>query len=483
MLDLTECDRALSLKVKHCTDTGEVIHKLALAITAVCDASFQVLRPSKRASKERSMPWWNKQLATLRKKALAMRRRYQRTTNNTGLRQERRLRYQESNRTYQAKLREAKLKSWKDFCSGTQSSNPWNSEYRYMAGKIRGTLTLSTLKTNNNTHTADIQSTLNQLMDYFIPEDSTSSDGAHHKRARQLMTEPMHTKDNIPFTQQEVQVALEKSDSWKAPGDAITSEILLQVSRSFPTFFTEVYNECLHRGHFPRWKRSIIHPIVKLGKKGLSEVRKYGTISLINTGGKLLEKLLINRINHQLHTNKLLNGSVPQNSMVDTAMAVKQYTLSHIQQRNYVIIASLDVQGAFDAAWWPSILCNLQTLNCPRNLYNLARSYFSKRVVILHTNTHRVERKVKAGCPQGSHCGPGFWNMIYIDLLNMKYSSHTKLIAFTDDLAILTYGKMLSEVEAYANSDLATIEKWAWDNKMKFNESKSKPMIITRKRR
>jgi hypothetical protein len=65
----------------------------------------------------------------------------------------------------------------------------------------------------------------------------------------------------------------------------------------------------------------------------------------------------------------------------------------------------------------------------------------------------------------------------------MKYSSHTKLITFAGDLAILTYGKTLPEAEAYANSDLATTEKWAWDNKMKFNESKSKAMIITRKRR
>jgi len=54
------------------------------------------------------------------------------------------------------------------------------------------------------------------------------------------------------------------------------------------------------------------------------------------------------------------------------------------------------------------------------------------------------------------------------------------LIAFADDLAILTYGKTPSEAEAYANSDLATTEKWTWDNKMKFNESKSKAMIITR---
>jgi len=215
--------------------------------------TFQVLKPGKRASKERSVPWWNEEFTTLRIKALAMRRRYQRITNDADLRQETRQQYQGSNRTYEAKLREAKLKSWKEFCTGTQSSNPWNSVYRYAAGKVRGALTLSTLEANNNTHTADIQSTFDQLMDHFKPEDSASSDGAHHKRDRQLMTEPMHTTDDIPFTQQEVQAALEKFDSRKAPGeDALTSEILIRVSRNFPSFFTEVYKECLHRGHFPQ---------------------------------------------------------------------------------------------------------------------------------------------------------------------------------------------------------------------------------------
>ena len=132
--NLTECNKALSQTVKHCTDI-EVIHKLTSAITAACDTLFQVLRPGKCASKERSVPWWNAELTTFHKKALAMRRRYQRTMDDADLRQERRLRYQESNRTYQAKLWEAKLKSWKDFCSGTQSSNPWNSVTDMQLGK------------------------------------------------------------------------------------------------------------------------------------------------------------------------------------------------------------------------------------------------------------------------------------------------------------------------------------------------------------
>jgi len=63
--------------------------------------------------------------------------------------------------------------------------------------------------------------------------------------------------------------------------------------------------------------------------------------------------------------------------MVDASMAVKGFSETHLQQRNVVIMTSLDVQGAFDAAWWPAILYNLRKLQCPSNLYNLTRSYFS----------------------------------------------------------------------------------------------------------
>ena len=73
--------------------------------------------------------------------------------------------------------------------------------------------------------------------------------------------------------------------------------------------------------------------------------------------------------------------------------------------------------------------------------------------------------------------------MLYDALLNLEFSNHPKTIAFVDDLVILTYGNTQLEAEAYAKSDLGRIENWARENKMQFNESKSKAMLITRKRR
>ena len=124
-----------------------------------------------------------------------------------------------------------------------------------------------------------------------------------------------------------------------------------------------------------------------------------------------MEKLLINRIMHHVYTNDLLNhdqfGFTPKKSTTDAAMAVKKSVEEGLRQGLITIIVSLDVQGAFDAAWWTGILKTLQYFNCPRNLFYLTKSYLSQRTALMTTNTLQVVRDVSKGCPQGSCCGPG----------------------------------------------------------------------------
>ena len=54
----------------------------------------------------------------------------------------------------------------------------------------------------------------------------------------------------------------------------------------------------------------------------------------------------------------------------------------------------LDVQGAFDAAWWPGILRELKEYKCPKNLYKLTMSYFTQRTASVAINTLKVEKTV-----------------------------------------------------------------------------------------
>jgi len=112
--------------------------------------------------------------------------------------------------------------------------------------------------------------------------------------------------------------------------NGITNDIFLRTNNKFPRIVTAIYNQCLIKGNFPRrWKTAKIIPIAKPVKENCMDPSKYRPISLLNIGGKVLEKLLINRINHHMYKNELLTdsqyGFTPQKSTTDAAMEAKFY--------------------------------------------------------------------------------------------------------------------------------------------------------------
>jgi hypothetical protein len=108
-----------------------------------------------------------------------------------------------------------------------------------------------------------------------------------------------------------------------------------------------------------RWKIAKIIPTIKPGAENSMDPSQYRPISLLNVGGNIIEKLLINRINHHVYKPDLLTdrqfGFTPQKSTADAAMEARKFIEPVLQRRGLVIMTGLDVAGAFDAAWWPSI--------------------------------------------------------------------------------------------------------------------------------
>jgi hypothetical protein len=166
------------------------------------------------------------------------------------------------------------------------------------------------------------------------------------------------------------------------------------------------------------WKIAKIIPTIKPRKENSMDPSKYRPICLLNIGGKVLEKLFINRINHHMYKNNLMTdrqfGFTQQKSTTDAAMEAKKFIEPALENRGVVIMTGLDVKGAFDAAFWPSI------------------------IAVMTTNNVSIKRRVTKGCPQSSCSRSGFWNVLYNSLLNLDLTSHSKTIAFADDLMILT---------------------------------------------
>jgi len=74
------------------------------------------------------------------------------------------------------------------------------------------------------------------------------------------------------------------------------------------------------------------------------------------------------------------------------------------------------------------------------------------------------------------------WKNFYNSLLNLTFTSGTKIVAFADDLLLLTRWKSVSEVENIANTQMKKVSMWATD-KVRSNDHKSKIMLLTRRKR
>jgi len=134
-----------------------------------------------------------------------------------------------------------------------------------------------------------------------------------------------------------------------------------------------MYNGYLKNGIFPeRWKKAKIIPIMKPGTQTCEEVTKYRPISLLNVGGKILERALINRLNHYKYSMEFLNknqyGFIPQTSSTDAIMALKDFVQKGFSKGEITAIVSLDVEGAFNSAWAPSVLKKFTRKRMPTKL-------------------------------------------------------------------------------------------------------------------
>ena len=98
-----------------------------------------------------------------------------------------------------------------------------------------------------------------------------------------------------------------------------------------------MYNKCLKEDSFTKqWKKSSIVPIIKPGKEDNRDASKYRPISLLKVTGKVLDRLMIDRIMHHVHSSAGLNsnqhGLIPQRGTVDAAMAVKEIIKENLKK-------------------------------------------------------------------------------------------------------------------------------------------------------
>ncbi|CAK1546866.1 unnamed protein product [Leptosia nina] len=221
----------------------------------------------------------------------------------------------------------------------------------------------------------------------FYPDDDEDKDQEVHKEIRtkalRVNEGPSEGFLEPPFTEQELNRVLNSFNPKKAPGrDGLSFDICREAIMVDPTLFLALINKCLSIGHFPTiWKEATVVILRKPGRTDYTIPKAYRPIGLLPVMGKIAEKLLVARASWHIvpHLSARQYGFMPQRGTEDALYDLLSNIKDPIAEKKIAVLVSLDIEGAFDSAWWPAIKCRLAEAGCPTNLRRVFDSYLKRQ--------------------------------------------------------------------------------------------------------
>jgi len=195
---------------------------------------------------------------------------------------------------------------------------------------------------------------------------------------------------------------------------------------------------------FESWKIATL-VLLRKGDKPLDQPSSYRPLCLINSIGKLFERLLKARITRHLleqpdgiseHQFRFMRGRSTTQAIEAVMNIVKRVGSGQLYNRKLCALVSLDVANAFNSAPWEKIDAALIHKRFPAYIIKMIRSYFDGRSII----TESGRRLVTTGVPQGSVIRPILWNVFYDGLMRLKLPDGVQIVCFADDAAVVATG-------------------------------------------
>ncbi|MBW0503613.1 hypothetical protein O181_043328 [Austropuccinia psidii MF-1] len=295
-----------------------------------------------------------------------------------------------------------------------------------------------------------------------------------------------------PITMHELTRALEELPKKKSPGpDQIPNELLKIASTHLTPYLKEVFNGCLQNGYFPSmWKRALTAIIRKSGKDDYSDPRAYRPIALLNTLGKLFEKIINDRLSFWAeYTGSLANGNMggrPGRSIYDSFVILTSWIKVQWRNGKTVIGLFLDVSSAYPSVVSDRLIHTLTKKECPPYLISIIKSFLNNRSTIMKLDSYLSDPiAIDRGLPQGSPLSVTLYLLYNSALLvdNLLTLEDQEIsLGFVDDVAHLvsdsSYDKSLKRLHERENLSL----EWGLKHGAVFDKKKAKVIVFSHKK-
>ena len=189
--------------------------------------------------------------------------------------------------------------------------------------------------------------------------------------------------------------------------DEVPSEILKEEIEAYPEILLEAFNSCFREGRFfVDWEKQRL-VLLRKGNKLLEDASSYRPICLLDTIGKLLEEMTLQRLQgHMVGENGLSKnqfGFRKGRSTVDAIQAVVDIATKARRgtgkRKGFYALISIDIRNAFNTARWNICIEAVVRKKVPDYLLQMIDDYLSDRWVIYEGDKWFLKEEMTCRAP------------------------------------------------------------------------------------
>ena len=213
-------------------------------------------------------------MSVLRRECLAAPRRFTRSKGDPLLHES----WKRAKLALRQGIKKSRLQCWKHLI-GEVEKDPWGLVFKIVAKR---------LVTRRKSPGLDNPDRVNYIVRSLFPHVEPFQ--------RQGRSSCVVRREEL-FTLKELQIAGGRLKANTAPGiDGLPNEILKEVIGAYPEILLEVFNSCLREGiFFADWKKQRL-VLLRKGNKPLGDASSYRPICLLDTMGKPLKEIVLQRL-------------------------------------------------------------------------------------------------------------------------------------------------------------------------------------------
>ena len=251
-----------------------------------------------------------------------------------------------------------------------------------------------------------------------------------------------------------------------APGpDGIRYEDIRQLSDAELGDLTSIYNKSLENATInEEWLHSYLIPLPKPGKDH-TQIQGYRIITMQNTIGKLLEKIIARKLSCHLERLGLLPptlGGYRLNRETWSNAAVFAHDVYEgFHSGVETVAAAIDLEDAYNRVPYDFLLRQLAVLNIsPILIHWISVALFQRKVVFKCGGWTSSPTTIHPGLPQGSPLSPVLFNAYTVRITAEQITGRGRTLSYADDILVYRQGKDRERVADDLQTELDRFSQW-----------------------